>query len=296
MPVQISAVCGRRGGHTALLTLEARRQVDPQTGACTFRFFALEENSEPSAEERRLIQARLDRAERLETAGTVAGQIAHDFNNLLTPLIAYPQLIRKAIPAGSPALEFLDLMEKTAKDMSHLTQQLLSLSRRGQMGKEIFKLDELIDRVIGLLDSTRPAGIRILHEPSSMPLEVKGSRDQMLRVIQNICQNAIDAMGESGTLVIRAENIYLDAPFGQYEMVNTGEYVKLSFSDSGCGIPDAIKDRIFDPFFTTKGKQGTGLGLAIGKTIVEAHRGSITCDSEPGRGTVFVVSLPYGLS
>ncbi len=295
MPVHISAVCGRRGGHSALLTLEAHADPHPETGGDNIRLVATEEESAPSHDERRLIQTRLDRAERLETAGTVAGQIAHDFNNLLTPLIAYPQLIRKAIPNGSPALEFLNLLEKTSKDMSHLTQQLLSLSRRGQIGREVFNLEEVIERVIGLMSSTLPPGITIHHQKILRPMEVKGSRDQMLRVVQNICQNAIDAMGDSGSLTIRTENIYLDAPFGQYEMVNTGEYVKISFTDTGCGIPENIKDRIFDPFFTTKKadkKRGSGLGLSIVHGIIKDHGGYIDLESQIARGTTFSVYIP----
>lgn len=293
MPVHISAVCGRRGGHSTLLNLEAFSDANTSSG--TICFAALSDEMAPSALEHRLIQTRLDRAERLETAGTVAGQIAHDFNNLLTPLIAYPQLIRKALPPDSPALEFLNLMEKTSKDMSHLTQQLLSLSRRGQIGREIYNVDELIDRVVGLLASTLPPGIVIRHQKIDRPMDVKGSREQLLRVIQNICQNAIDAMGETGTLTILTENIYLDAPFGQYEMVNTGEYVKISFIDTGCGIPDEIKDRIFDPFFTTKKadkKRGSGLGLSIVHGIVKDHGGYIDLESQVARGTTFYVYIP----
>jgi signal transduction histidine kinase/DNA-binding response OmpR family regulator len=295
MPVHISAICGRRGGHSTFLTLKAYPGSNPATGTEHIRLVATDEETTPSMDERQHIQSRLDRAERLETAGTVAGQIAHDFNNLLTPLIAYPQLIRKAIPAGSPALEFLSLMEKTAKDMSHLTQQLLSLSRRGQVGRDVFNLQELIERVIGLISSSVPPGITIHHQTISRPMDVKGSRDQMLRVIQNICQNAIDAMGETGTLTIVTDNIYLDAPFGQYEMVNTGEYVKISFTDTGCGIPDAIKDRIFDPFFTTKKadkKRGSGLGLSIVHGILKDHGGYIDLESQVARGTTFTVYIP----
>lgn len=295
MPVEISAICGRRGGHSTLLTLEAHPDLNPETGTDNIRLITIDEEIGPSPDDRRLFQTRLDRAERLETAGTVAGQIAHDFNNLLTPFSAYPQLIRKAIPAGSSALEFLNMMETSVKDMTHLTQQLLYLARRGQVLRDVFNLEELIERVTGLINSTLPPGITIRHTKNVRPMEVKGSRDQMLRVIQNICQNAIDAMGESGTLTIRTENIYLDAPFGQYEMVNTGEYVKISFTDTGCGIPDDIKDRIFDPFFTTKKadkKRGSGLGLSIVHGIIKDHGGYIDLESQIDRGTTFYVYIP----
>jgi signal transduction histidine kinase/CheY-like chemotaxis protein len=241
------------------------------------------------------VDARLARAERLEMAGTLAGQIAHDFNNLLTPLLAYPELIRREIPDHRLVNEYLDIMEKTATDMSRLTQQLLSLSRRGQVGNDVFNANTLVEPVVTLMQTVMPQAIQVQFDLANNLLPVKGSKDQLRRVIENLCQNAIDAMGDTGRLSIRTENVYLDAPVGQYGNVNVGEYVKISVGDTGMGIPEKVRDMIFDPFFTTKRgatHRGSGLGLSIVHGIVRDHGGYVDLDTAVGRGTTFYVYLP----
>ncbi len=265
------------GGDGSLLCLtvaDARNSGDDQTG---------------------LIEARIARAERLETAGTVAGQIAHDFNNLLTPLMAYPELIRRELPVASPALEHLTVVERTASDMAHLTQQLLSLSRRGQLGTDVFFLNDLVQETISMLQTALPSNVAADLRLSKNLLPVKGSRDQMQRVLQNLCRNAMDAMPHGGTLRVQTENQYLDKPFGQYDSIHVGEYVKVSVTDTGTGIPAAIQDKIFDPFFTTKRaskQRGSGLGLSIVHGIVKDHGGYVDLTSVEGRGTTFYVYIP----
>ncbi len=241
------------------------------------------------------VQSRIARAERLETAGTVAGQIAHDFNNLLTPLLAYPNLIRRDLPPESKGRQYLDVMEKTAQDMSHITQQLLSLSRRAHTARETVNVNAVVEEVITLTQGTLPGAITVEFDLAEDLLYVRGAREQILRVLQNLCQNAIDAMGDAGLLRLTTENVYLDAPFGNYDFVKIGEYVKVTVSDTGPGIPPDIRDRIFDPFFTTKKasrRRGSGLGLSIVHGIVKDHDGYIDLDSVVGKGTTFCVYLP----
>ena len=246
-----------------------------------------------------LAEAKLARAERLEMAGIVAGQIAHDFNNLLTPLLAYPDLIRQEVPGNESVKEYLDIIEKTAGDMSRLTQQLLSLARRGRIGTEVFCVNELVGQVINLMQAVIPSGISIEFDLAEGLLNMTGSRDQIRRVIENLFQNAVDAMGTSGTLRVKTENVYLDAPVGTYGRVNIGEYVKITVADTGGGIPEDIRDKIFDPFFTTKRaskQRGSGLGLSIVHGIVRDHHGYIDLESEVGLGSSFFVYMPISRS
>ncbi len=242
------------------------------------------------------MRKRFARAERLEAAGTASGQIAHDFNNLLTPMLAYPSLIRRELDENSPALEYLNVMEKTAEDMAHMTQQLLALSRRGTVGKEIFNNNNIIERVFALLENDLPGANIVLEKDLACDLlPVRGSSDQLLRVIQNLCRNAIDAMGKEGRLNVRTENICLESPVGGYESVDPGEYVKVTISDTGSGIPAEIREKIFEPFFTTKRgdkRRGSGLGLSIVHGIVKDHMGYVDLDSKPGEGTSFYLYLP----
>jgi signal transduction histidine kinase/DNA-binding response OmpR family regulator len=239
--------------------------------------------------------ARLLRAERLDAVGSVAGKIAHDLNNLLTPLLAYPELIRREVPDNPTVGEYLTIIQKTTEDMTRVTQLLLSLARSGKQGTDILDINTLIRQVLQMMESTAPGGITTELDLPDNLLHVQGSRDQVWRVLENLIQNAREAMGDHGTLRIQAENVYLDAPVAQYNVVNIGEYVKISVQDTGHGIPEALKDKVFDPFFTTKRgskQRGSGLGLTIVHAMVRDHRGYIEFESTEGAGTTFYVYLP----
>jgi signal transduction histidine kinase/CheY-like chemotaxis protein len=240
-------------------------------------------------------EVKLARAERLEMAGVVAGQIAHDFNNLLTPMLAYPELIRNEVKGNPVVAEYLDIIEKTAGDMSRLTQQLLALARRGRVGTEVFCVNEVIEQVVSALQPIISKGVTIEYDLAENLLEATGSRDQIRRVIDNLCQNALDAMNGSGILNLKSENVYLDMPFGAYNAVKIGEYIKITIADTGPGIPAEIRDKIFDPFFTTKRvskQRGSGLGLSIVHGIIRDHKGYIDLESVPGQGAKFIVYIP----
>ncbi len=242
------------------------------------------------------VQQRIAKAERLAAAGTVSGQIAHDFNNLLTPMLAFPSLIRRELQDGSPALEYLRVLEKTAEDMAHMTQQLLALSRRGNVGDELFNLNDVVQHVFALMrNDPPPADIEMVAELADDLLPIRGGSDQLLRVVQNLCQNAVDAMEEGGRLHVVTENVYLEAPVGKYDTVDPGEYVRVAIKDTGPGIPEEIRDKVFEPFYTTKRgnkRRGSGLGLSIVHGIIKDHKGYIDLESEVGEGTTFYLYLP----
>lgn len=231
-------------------------------------------------------------AERLELAGRVAGQIAHDFNNLLTPLLAYPDLIRHEIPRNETVEEYLATIEKASAEMQCLTQQLLALARRGKPGAELFCINDVITQAIRVLSETLPAGIKVKCALANDLPAIAGSSAQMQGVLEKLCQNAVEAMGESGSLTLKSETLSLDAPRG---MVVAGDYVKVSLLDTGSGIPEDIREKIFDPFFTTKRatrQRGSGLGLSIVHGIVRDHRGFVEVESAVGQGTTFSLYLP----
>lgn len=291
--VVLDVVCCRHDGSTFFAECSVFLVSKSKSGGKQIYFLFSQSSGKPDAGE--LMDARLARAERLEMAGTLAGQIAHDFNNLLTPLLAYPELVRRELAENRSVTEYIDIMEKTAGDMSRLTQQLLSLARRGQVGNDEVNINTTVEQVVKLMGSIVAPGISIDRVLADNLLPVKGGKDQIRRVVENLCQNAVDAMGDKGELRICTENIYLDAPIGQYEAVNIGEYVKISISDTGPGIPLEIREKIFDPFFTTKRgakNRGSGLGLSIVHGIVRDHHGYIDLDTAVGRGSSFFVFLP----
>ncbi len=244
--------------------------------------------------ETRRLQKAAERAGRLETAGTIAGQVAHDFNNLLGPLLAYPDIIRESLPAGSEAHQLLNDMEYAAEQMADINQQLLTLGRRGHYSREPFNLNDIILQVV---DRMSPANKRLsIRTRLAADLKnVLGGAAQIYRVVSNLVTNAVDAIKDRGTVAIRTENIILDAGTGTHIHIPRGEYILMTVADSGRGIPDDTLGNIFDPFFTTKSagkKRGSGLGLSVVHSVVKDHGGLIDVDSTPGSGTTFRVYLP----
>ncbi len=243
--------------------------------------------------DRRYLQEQLARAQRLETAGRVAGQIAHDFNNLLSPLAAYPTLIREELPPNHPVLNMLEEMEECANRIAQINQQLLALGRRWHYSLEPIDLNELIHNV--LVSQILSGEVVIREELAANLFLIKGGAAQLIRAFTNLINNAVEAMQGTGVLTVRTANMYLDQPLRGYRTIDPGEYVKLEVSDTGTGIPRDILDKIFDPFFTTKKmdrRRGSGLGLSVVHGIVEDHKGYITVDTELGRGTTFSLYFP----
>lgn len=234
------------------------------------------------------------RAQRLETAGRIAGQVAHDFNNLLGPLIAYPGVIRDELPDNHEVISFLDDMEKAAEQMADINQQLLTLGRRGHYIQEPLNLNEIIRQVSELLQPY-PEGVTLTTDLPDTIMNILGGSAQIYRIISNLAINAFDAMPGGGELHIATENCYVDEQVGEFRRIPIGEYVRITVSDTGHGIAEENLSMIFDPFFTTKKadrKRGSGLGLSVVHAVVEDHHGYIDVESRPGKGTIFRLYFP----
>ena len=244
--------------------------------------------------ETKRLQDIASRAQRLETAGRIAGQVAHDFNNLLAPLVAYPAFIRDELPADHPALSFVNDIERAAEQIADINQQLLTLGRRGHYNQEPLQLNDLVEQSVA----------QIPHLPDTIVIErmlapdlllIQGGGAQLLRVLANLLSNAVDSLEGAGTITLKTENFYVDAKSGNFNSIPNGEYVKLTMADTGCGLAHDLIPKVFDPFFTTKKadrRRGSGLGLSIVHAVIEDHNGFIDFDSEPGKGTSVFVYLP----
>lgn len=234
------------------------------------------------------------RAERLETAGTIAGQVAHDFNNLLAPLLAYPDFIREDLPPNHPGLRYLDDIENSAKKIADINQQLLSLGRRGHYNLEVLNLNVIVDQAAREITSTS-TGLSLEKDLEKDLLNILGGGSQIHRAISNLLFNAYDALEGPGKITIKTENYYVDDVSVAYGRVPTGEYVKLTIADTGQGIPDEIVQKIFDPFFTSKTtdkKRGSGLGLSVVDAVVKDHGGYLDLQTQVGKGTTFYIYFP----
>ena len=234
------------------------------------------------------------RAERLETAGIIAGQVAHDFNNLLAPMIAYPGLARDELPHDHKVLAFLDDIESAARKMADVNQDLLTMGRRGHYSPKVLDLNEVV-RPAAQEMALRSNAASIELELCDDLMKIKGGSAQIHRALTNLIANAQDAVPDGGRITIMTENLSYDKPPVAFGRMPASGYVRLTVSDTGCGIPDDIAQNIFDPFFSTKatdGKRGTGLGLAIVDAVMKDHGGYVDFKTCVGRGTSFYLYFP----
>jgi PAS domain S-box-containing protein len=234
------------------------------------------------------------RAERLETAGTIAGQVAHDFNNLLAPLVGYPELIREDLPHDHVAHAYLDTIESAAKKIASINQDLVTMSRRGHYSQDVLDLNRIVLQVAQETES-RTTTVSVQLDLCSDLMNIKGGEAQIHRLLTNLTVNAQDAMQDLGKISIVTENYYADETSIAFGRVLKGEYVRLTVSDNGCGIAEDIIPKILDPFFSTKTtdkNRGSGLGLSIVDAVIRDHNGYLDLTTKIGQGTSFYLYFP----
>ena len=246
-------------------------------------------------EMRRHLEGQLFQAQKMDTLGTLAGGIAHDFNNLLTGILGYQELALETIAEGDPVREFLSSAREASLRARELIDHILTFSRQSGSEKLPVDVGQLIEDAGRFLRATVPASIRIEVSISKECGRVLADATQLHQVLLNLGSNAAHAMKAAGGVMrISLEPVSIDE--AQAHAVNQqrpGDYLKLSFRDSGHGMDDDTCRRIFDPFFTTKEVgQGTGLGLSVVHGIIQAHQGSIIVESKVGKGTTFTIYLP----
>ncbi|HSH15615.1 MAG TPA: PAS domain S-box protein [Verrucomicrobiae bacterium] len=232
--------------------------------------------------ERKEMEEKLLRSQRLETIGALAGGIAHDLNNVLSPVLMVADLLRDEATNESDR-RMLETVKTSAMRGSEMVKQILSFAHGASGEPMVLQLRHLIKDMLKLMGDTFPRSIRLEHDLAANLMPVCGDPTQLHQVLLNLCVNARDAMPEGGRLAITARNI--DAA--------NGPHVLVEVTDTGSGIPPEIREKIFEPFFTTKGVgKGTGLGLSTVAGIVKRHQGRLELTSAPGRGTTFQVRLP----
>jgi signal transduction histidine kinase len=242
-------------------------------------------------------QHQLLQSQKLESIGQLAGGMAHDFNNQLAIMQGYLDIVLEEIRPPDNAHARLQHIYRAIERSSDLTQQLLHYIHKDAIEKQPVDLNQ------GLADMGKTLR-RLLGEHIEVQLDLdnnlwtvlanQGNLDQL---VTNLSINARDAMPQGGEINILTRNVILDeVTCQQHPLAQPGNYVTLSLSDTGAGIDQEIKEFIFEPFFTTKPQgEGTGLGLAVVNSIVQAHDGWITIQSEPNVGTEFKIYFPATL-
>jgi PAS domain S-box-containing protein len=237
--------------------------------------------------ERKKMEERMMRDEKLESLRVFGGGIAHDFNNLLAGIFGNIDLARMEMPEGNPAINYLNNAFFAFDRAKHLSQQLLTFAKGGAPQKKPLMLPELVRDVCTLALSGSNVRGEFRFSEGLWPVEA--DENQLSQVFSNLIINAVQAMPQGGIVAIAAENQTLEA--GHMGKLPAGKFVVIKVKDQGIGIPQKIVGKIFDPFFTTK-QQGSGLGLATCYSIVSRHGGFIDVVSETGVGAVFTVWLP----
>lgn len=244
--------------------------------------------------ERKHLESQLRQALKMEAIGTLAGGIAHDFNNILTSLMGYASLMQIKLEEKSPLRAYVDQILSASQKAADLTQSLLSFSRQQPLNLVPLDMNEAIRTTNKLLRRLITEDIELVMSFSKEDAVVMADKSQIDQILFNLVTNARDAMPKGGTITITTDIAYIDGDFVKYHGFGTpGRYLVISVSDTGIGIDETTLEKIFDPFFTTKevGK-GTGLGLATVYGIVKQHNGYIDVDSEPNKGTTFIIYLP----
>jgi PAS domain S-box-containing protein len=246
--------------------------------------------------EMKYAQSRLQRAQRIETLGSLASGIAHDLNNILTPILMCAPLLRSETSPENRQL-LTETIESAAQRATDMVRQLLSLAR-GREGSNLpVQFSRLIDDLARMARETFPRNLHIQTtcDPDLWP--VTGDPTRLHQVLLNLCVNARDAMPNGGFLTLSADNLTVpDHPIPHTPPLAPGPYVHLQVADTGTGIPKAAQPHVFEWFFTTKiGTQGTGIGLATVLEIVKQHGGVITFSTTENQGTRFEIYLPATL-
>ncbi len=242
--------------------------------------------------EQRKLETQLQQAQKMESIGTLAGGIAHNFNNVLMGIQGCASLMMIDKNDSDPDVVHLKGIEEYVRNASDLTKDLLGFARGGKYEVKPTDLNALIktqNRMFG--QTKKEIQIRGKYEKNLWTVEV--DQGQIQQVLLNLYVNAWQAMADGGNLYIQTENITIDESYSKSFDITPGKYVKISVTDTGIGMDNAVQKKIFDPFFTTKEiGQGSGLGLASVYGIIKNHGGFINTYSEKGEGTTFKIYLP----
>ncbi len=246
--------------------------------------------------EKKKVESMLLQSEKLKSLGELAGGVAHDFNNVLAAILGRVQLLSMSLETPSGKQERrkvmrelrkgLKIIEKASLDGAETVRRIQEFSRRRTDDKYFTQVDinELIDNALDFTktrwkDETESKGIKIKIKKELSPLpSIAGSASELREVFTNFINNALDAMPQGGEIKIRT--------------CKEDNYISIRVEDTGRGISEAIRDRIFDPFYTTKGPQSTGLGMSVSYGIITRHKGTISVDSQEGKGTTFTIKIP----
>ncbi|VVM78887.1 response regulator [Pseudomonas fluorescens] len=256
----------------------------------------LEQQVEERTAQLRNNEEALRQSQKMEAVGQLTGGIAHDFNNMLTGIIGSLELLRRRLARGrtEDLDSLIDLGVTSANRAAGLTHRLLAFSRRQSLDSKPVEMNTLVVSMGELLQRSINESIHLDMQLSEQLWVAEADPNQLESALLNLVINARDAMPDGGRLVVKTRNRHLEPGFTQaHSNLDPGDYVMLSVTDTGCGMPQSTINRAFDPFFTTKPiGQGTGLGLSMIYGFSKQSRGHVAIQSEVGNGTTVSLFLP----
>jgi len=248
--------------------------------------------------ERRRLEDRLRQARKMEALGTLAGGVAHDLNNVLGGIVSYPELLLMKLPEDSPLRKPISTIQKSGEKAAAIVQDMLTLARRGVVTTKVVKLNDIVSEYFKTpeyekLKSFHPR-VKIETDLEESLLNIMGSPVHLSKTVMNVISNAAEAMPDGGRITVSTQNRYISEPVKGYDDIKEGDYVTLTVSDTGIGIPAEDMEKIFEPFYTKKvmGRSGTGLGMTVVWGTVKDHNGYIDVESTEGKGTTFTFYFP----
>ena len=248
-------------------------------------------------DEKESLQAKLQRSQKMESLGLLAGGVAHDLNNVLSGIVSYPELLLLELPEGSKLRKPIETMQESGHRAAAIVQDLLTVARGVATTKEPLNLNDLASDYLNSPEFKKlkqfHSAVTIKTNLDSNLLNISGSHVHIRKVLMNLVSNASEAIDGIGNVTISTVNRYVDKPFKGYDDVTIGEYAVLVVSDDGSGISPSDLEKIFEPFYTKKvmGRSGTGLGLAVVWNVVQDHEGYIDVKSDEN-GTTFELYFP----
>jgi len=243
---------------------------------------------------RRKLEAQLSQSQKMESLGTLAGGIAHEFNNILSIVMGYTELAQAEASESSDVATYLGTVIDATRKARGLVRQILAFSNQDLASFEHLALGKELIKAAEQLKQTFPETVEFEIRVDPELNMIMGDAHQIGQILRNLASNAQDAMPQGGKFGLRASNVELGEDFCQVHLgLHPGPYVLLQVSDTGQGMDRRVLEQAYDPFFTTKevGK-GTGLGLSTVHGLVKLHGGHISCQSQPGQGTVFSIYFP----
>ncbi len=253
-------------------------------------------NRKRAEEERLKLEAQIQQAQKFESLNVMAASIAHNFNNLLTGVLGNLELALSRLPTESPVSKSIRAADKAAKRAAELSTLMLTYVGQSKVNMQTINMLEMVEEMTAMLEMAVTKNVVLKFNLSPEPVFLKGDPVQIRQVIMNLVTNAAEAIGDAdGTIILTTDTIFCDhACFQQLFLdddLPDGKYVCFEVSDTGCGMDEETLAKVFDPFFTTK-FTGRGLGMAAVLGIQRVHRGAVSLNSQPGKGTTVRVLFP----